>query len=228
MKVLCTIELNGKKLDYLLDTGKRSGSYLNVKDGVLTVRLPYGGTPRQAEELIRSHIDWIEKKLADSTDKSRLPQGFFDGEDFALLGRRRALKIEHSAEYRPPLLEENTLTVYISPNGTQADAARIFQRYVCELCEKYVRDAFAVYSEKLGLYPRKITLKKMTSRWGSCSSNGNISINIDLICFGKECIDYVVVHELCHLKHMNHGAEFWELVSTCCPNYKQLREIMKH
>ena len=228
MKQLFTYTGQGESFDYLLDVGKRSRAYLSVKDGVLTVRLPYGGTRRTAEEFIGNSLDWIKKSLAVSEDRSHLPRGFTDGEDFALLGKKRSLKIAESPVYREPELSEEQLTVYVAPGSSRADAVRLSQRYIIELCEKRVRQAFDKYTVILGLHPKKITLKKMTSRWGSCSSNGNISINVDVICFAQECIDYVVVHELCHLKHMNHGTEFWKLVSTCCPDYKRLRETMKH
>ena len=228
MKGLYTYTADGESFDYLLDVGKRSKAYLNVKDGVLTVRLPYGGTRQMAEEFIGKNIDWIKSKLVSSSERSHLPKCFTDGEDFALLGKRRSLRIEESPEYREPQLGEEVLTVYVPKGGTQADAIRQFRRYVCELCEKRVRQAFDTFIPRLGLAPKKITIKKMTSRWGSCSSGGNISINLDVICFSQECIDYVVVHELCHLKHMDNGEGFWKLVSTCCPDYKRLREIMKH
>jgi hypothetical protein len=228
MKRLCSISLDGGQLDYLLDIGKRSNSYLCVKDGVVTVRLPLNGSQRNAEEMILSHKDWIREKLANSAEKSRLPQNFKDGEGFALLGRQCTLQIRQSDIYRKPLLEDGILTVFVSPTMTDSDAMRLFNVYIYELCEERVRLAFDKYVPILGLAPKKITLKKMTSRWGSCSSSGNISINVDVICFGQDCIDYVVVHELCHLKHMNHGEDFWKLVSTCCPDYKSLREKMKH
>ena len=84
------------------------------------------------------------------------------------------------------------------------------------------------FASLLGMSRGKITIRTQRSRWGSCSANGNISINVDVVCFEQECIDYVVIHELCHLKHMDHSADFWALVATCCPEYKRLRERMKH
>ena len=147
---------------------------------------------------------------------------------FSLLGRKVTLRITDSAEYREPELADGVLTVYAAKTMTRADAQRLFSRYVCGICEECVMRAFNKYSPKLGLSPKKITFKYMTSRWGSCSSNGNISINIRVVCFEQECIDYVVIHELCHLKHMDHSERFWALVSTCCPDYKRLRERMKH
>jgi hypothetical protein len=228
MKRLCSVRLDGEELEYLLDLGKRSNSYLCVKDGVVTVRLPLNGTQRSAEQLILSHKDWLCQKLRQSQEKSRLPQNFAQGESFSLLGKRRRLCVAESPSYRAPELTDDTLTVYVSPTMTDEDLKRLFLRYVSEICERCVKAAFERYSPILGLAPRKVTIKKMTSRWGSCSSNGNIAINSDVVCFEQACIDYVVIHELCHLKHMNHGEDFWRLVSTCCPDYKAMRERMKH
>lgn len=228
MKKLCSITLDGERLDYLLDIGKRSNSYICVKDGVVTVRLPLNGSQRNAEELLIAHGGWLHSKLKQSEDKSRLPRNFSDGESFSLLGQRFRLQIAESAEYMEPLIENGVFTLYTAPGMTKDDAGRLFMRYICEVCEKRVKQAFDKYIPILGLAPKKITIKKMSSRWGSCSSNGNISVNIDVVCFEQECIDYVVIHELCHLKHMDHGEKFWKLVSVCCPNYKALRERMKH
>ena len=228
MKRLCTIELESGQLDYLLDIGQRSNAYLNIRDGVVTVRLPLSGKPADAERLIRSHEKWIREKLGTHTERSRLPKSFENGEGFSLLGKKYTLRIEESPEYREPELGEDALTVYIAGTMTRADAQRIFSRYVCSICEQRVMQAFETYSARLGLRPKKVTFKYMTSRWGSCSSNGSISINIGVVCFEQECIDYVVIHELCHLKYMDHSDRFWALVSTCCPDYKRMRERMKH
>lgn len=228
MTTICTIKLDGNDLEYLLDIGKRSKAYLVVKDGLVTVRLPYNGNKSMAEELLRRNTDWLYEKLESSKDKSRLPEIFSDGENFSLLGKKRRLTVCESPEYKDPQLNDDELVIYVQQSMTADDVKRLALRYVYGICEERVRAAFEKYTEILGLYPKRVTFKKMVSRWGSCSSNGNISINVGVVCFEQECIDYVVVHELCHLKHMNHGAEFWELVSTCCPDYKRLRDRMKH
>jgi hypothetical protein len=228
MKKLCSIDLDGKQLEYLLDIGKRSNGYLCVKDGIVTVRLPLNGSQRNAEELILSHREWLDTKIKQSQEKSRLPQNFAEGENFSLLGKKYRLSVRESGEYHAPEILGDELILYIAPSMTDEDTRRLFLRYVSEECEKHVRAAFEKYIPILGVSPRKITIKKMTSRWGSCSSNGNIAINSDVVCFEQKCIDYVVIHELCHLKHMNHGEEFWKMVAGCCPDYKAMREKMKH
>lgn len=77
------------------------------------------------------------------------------------------------------------------------------------------------YMIQLGVFPSGVKIKTMRSRWGSCSSNGNISFNCLLALCPDDVIEYVVIHELCHMKHMNHSKEFWALVEKYCPQYKE-------
>ena len=74
---------------------------------------------------------------------------------------------------------------------------------------------------------RRVFIKNSKSRWGSCSSAGNLNFNYKLLFLPQELADYVVVHELCHLRHFNHGPEFWALVSQACPDYKSLRKALR-
>ena len=77
-----------------------------------------------------------------------------------------------------------------------------------------------MYSSEIG----KIGIRGQYTRWGSCSSKGNLSFNYTLLQFREEVIDYVIIHELCHLKEMNHSKRFWKLVGKLCPDYKNLRK----
>jgi hypothetical protein len=89
--------------------------------------------------------------------------------------------------------------------------------------EKYV----IKYTKILNKTYNKISIKKMSSRWGSCSTNGNISINLKLINFPLKYLEYVVVHEVCHLVQPNHSVHFWNEVVKLYPNYKTIRKEMK-
>ena len=90
-----------------------------------------------------------------------------------------------------------------------------------------IKERISIYSKKLNLYPESITLKEQKTSWGTCSSKGNIYINWKILLAPLDIIDYVLVHELCHLKHMNHSKEYWSLVSTIFPNYKEKRNYLK-
>ena len=78
-----------------------------------------------------------------------------------------------------------------------------------------------------GLRPNKITIKQIKYAWGSCSSKKNITLNLELIKYSQETIRYVILHELCHIKYMNHSKDFWNLVEKYMPNYKQVKKEIK-
>ena len=77
------------------------------------------------------------------------------------------------------------------------------------------------------LKPNKITIKQKKYAWGSCSSKKNITLNLELIKYSQEAIRYVILHELCHIKYMNHSKDFWNLVKKYMPNYKQVKKEFK-
>lgn len=81
--------------------------------------------------------------------------------------------------------------------------------------------------KETGLIPNKITIKEIKYAWGSCSSKKNITINLELIKYSQKAIRYVILHELCHIKHMNHSKEFWELVEKYMPEYKEIQKEFK-
>lgn len=87
--------------------------------------------------------------------------------------------------------------------------------------------AIQKYTNQLKVYPNKIRIKNIKYAWGSCSSNRNITINAKLANKSKEAIEYVVLHELCHLKEMNHSKKFWDLVEGCMSDYKVYRKELR-
>ena len=85
-----------------------------------------------------------------------------------------------------------------------------------------------IYSEEMQLYPKSLKFRKNKSRWGSCSFSNNINLNILLMKLPLEAIEYIVVHELAHIKHKNHSKNFWDLVLKHKPNYKSIEKIIKN
>ena len=101
--------------------------------------------------------------------------------------------------------------------------------------ELYTKEEFKKIIEKnanelikeTGLKPNKITIKQIKYAWGSCSSKKNITLNLELIKYSQEAIRYVILHELCHIKYMNHSKDFWNLVEKYMPNYKLVKKEFK-
>lgn len=92
---------------------------------------------------------------------------------------------------------------------------------------KSVKTTFEKYTKMTSIYPNKIRVKELNYAWGSCTSKKNITINSKLAIRTKEELEYVVLHELCHIKHMNHSKEFWKLVESYMPEYKQVKKKLK-
>ncbi|MDD2251326.1 MAG: M48 family metallopeptidase, partial [Candidatus Cloacimonetes bacterium] len=90
-----------------------------------------------------------------------------------------------------------------------------------------VEERIEKYSLYLSVSPRKVVVKDQKTRWGSCSEKGNINLNWRLVMAPIEIIDYVVVHELCHLRIMNHSKDFWNLIESILPNYRESRGWLK-
>jgi predicted metal-dependent hydrolase len=95
------------------------------------------------------------------------------------------------------------------------------------LSERILKERTLIESKKMNLKVKAIKVRSYKNRWGSCSSNGDISYNWKLIMAPEKIIDYVIIHELCHLIHFNHSRDYWEEVSKKIPNYKECREWLK-
>ena len=96
-----------------------------------------------------------------------------------------------------------------------------------EILKQIVQEKIPFYAEKIGEHPNKVRIRDLNYAWGSCSAKKNISINEKLAKYSEREIEYVILHELCHLKHMNHSKQFWNLVEECMPDYKSIRKELK-
>lgn len=91
----------------------------------------------------------------------------------------------------------------------------------------YIKERLEYFNQFYNLKWNSITVKKIKSRWGSCSSKSNLNFNYKLALLSPDLADYIIVHELCHLQEMNHSVDFWNLVGRTIPNHKELRRELK-
>ncbi|MBQ6922715.1 MAG: M48 family metallopeptidase [Clostridia bacterium] len=92
-----------------------------------------------------------------------------------------------------------------------------------EKTENHLREKLPYYAELIGVTYGKVTVRRQKSKWGSCNIDGNLSFNLYLAALPTEAFDYVIIHELCHRKRLDHSPAFWKLVEKFCPDYKRLR-----
>ncbi len=96
-----------------------------------------------------------------------------------------------------------------------------------EKIKEKIGSRVSYYSKIMGVTVGRITIRNQKTRWGSCSSKGNLNFNYQLYYLPEELLDYVVIHELAHRRHMNHSADFWAEVETYCPDYKERRKVLQ-
>ena len=99
--------------------------------------------------------------------------------------------------------------------------------YTDEEFKSIVQDTANELIKETGLIPNKVRIRDIKYAWGSCSANKNVTISYKLIYYSKDAIKYVILHELCHIKYMNHSKDFWNLVATFMPNYKEIKKEFK-
>lgn len=182
--------------------------------GIVKVSLPYYTPYVFAKKFIKDNINWIETKL----NKICLRQDsyYYLGEKIELTKRvyTKIRKVNY-------ILNEKKLIIEVS-NYTNSDQD-LYLEWLRERAKEYIPRRVKELSLQHGFEFNTIRIKNMTSRWGSCSSKKNLSFNLKLMYFNSNIIDYVIIHELCHLKEMNHSYKFWELVEGIIPNYKDYK-----
>lgn len=116
--------------------------------------------------------------------------------------------------------KKNGTTIHISPED-------LTEEKIAQMKEKF-RQKVETYAKLMGVTYGRITIRNQKTRWGSCSSDGNLNFNFKLFFLPEHLMDYVVVHELSHRIHMNHSKDFWKVVATYCPDYKKCTQELKH
>ena len=154
------------------------------------------------------------------------PRQYCDGEVFHYRGRPFALKSAPSGDALAIRLSEGEGAILMCANHPKERAKNLLWWYTSETWE-VVRGLLPVWCKRLGARPTTTKVKDARTRWGSCSSHGNLLFNSRLAMLSPEVAEYVVVHELCHFRQMNHSPAFWQEVGDALPGYESLRRRLR-
>ncbi len=218
---------DGRVIKYILDCKPRKNMYISIREGKVVLKISPKTPISTAESFLREKSDWILKNLSASKSEHGIPENCKDGSKISVAGRDYTVTAVKSDRYSPPKFSGDRLTVYVRDPSDNEFIRKQCQQATTQRAVEIIRERAELLVEKTGLCPVKITVKSLTASWGRCSSTGNISINVNIAFYPIECIDYVIIHELCHLKHMNHSKSFWELVEKYCPDWKKIRSSIR-
>lgn len=160
------------------------------------------------------------------------PLAFKPGEEIPLFGMCIPLVVSEKPRNRErALLTKTCIQIHIEPSKNANEARKKIQVHTEKLLKKLLLDMLKAriqkYSDISGLTCKSYRVKKMKTRWGSCSSLGNLNFNIGLALVPIPILDYVVVHELCHFRVPNHSPKFWKEVEKILPDYKRQRDWLR-
>lgn len=229
------IETSNNKITYTVVKTKRKTIGITIDmNGEVKVSAPLRISEKQIKEVVQKKADWIIKKVNEVIERNSnlVCRQFVSGEKFLYLGKEYTLEIvEKDLGEAEVLMQEDTMAVYISQGLSKESRKQTIKealiKWYRQRFAEIVKERIEKYSLKLKVAPCKVVIKDQKTRWGSCSKKGNINLNWRLIMAPLHVIDYVVVHELCHLKVMNHSKDFWNLVESIQPNYTEGREWLK-
>jgi predicted metal-dependent hydrolase len=142
-------------------------------------------------------------------------------------GREYPVRVVADGNPRSRVRLENEEAIVLIPKATPRDVRKAVELWCREEASIVIRQSVWRLSRRMGLKFNSIMIRNQRTRWGSCSSRGNLSFNVKLATAPQEVIDYVVLHELMHLKEPNHSKKFWSLVEAECPEYRRHRLWLK-
>lgn len=206
-------------------TNRRKTASLKVHEGHVQVIVPKLLTDQEIETLVLKKTKWIRDKLRiQRLAPSYKPKEFVSGESFSYLGKNYRLKIL-SGKKGEVKLRDGRFFVTVKTKGKNSRALLedwFREKALQKLTEKTIRHA-----EQIGVNPKKISIREYKSRWGSCTAKGTISFNWKIMMAPNSIIDYVVIHELCHLKHHDHSPKYWKALESKLPDYREKKEWLK-
>lgn len=224
-----SFNIKGRQINCDIVRSRRKTVAIQIyPDKRIELKVPLFYNIDDAEPFLQKHYRWIFKRLDAPTISECGTKRFTSGELHYYLGKQYPLKIIISPDNNVAFLDD-TIMVYAKYDLPElieillerwylSQARRVFQEISIPLMKQM---------EKYNVFPKSFAIKKMKTRWGSCSSKGAISLNLDLIKLPEQCIKEVILHELCHLVHFNHSKEFYALMTAEMPDWRIWKKELK-
>jgi len=223
-------ELHGKtRLEWQLRVSRRA-RYARLRIlpfGGLEVVIPTRFPRKLVAGLVAEHADWARRQLAQQSklrQSIRLPPALvlaFDDSTTPI--RYQAVASTFQGELFADSAEE---CIEIHADGQRAAIAEL-RRWIRRRARQALPPLLERISRQTGLVYKRVSIRSQKTRWGSCSSRGNISLNDQLLFLPADVVEYLMIHELCHTRHLNHSKTFWTLVQSHCPDYRAHEKLLR-
>ena len=202
-------------------------------EGAVRVAAPIHVSSAAVAAFVQARASWIEKQRKASRARPAVPKRLVDGESLYFLGREYALRIHAGTNRHTKVRLEGRVLAISVPQWHDASEARsaavlsALETWYRLEAERVIASRILHYQQRVGVQPKALRMSNARRQWGSCGAGGTIRISWRLIMAPLSLIDYVIVHELCHLRHSNHGQPFWRSVGSILPDYESLRAHLR-
>lgn len=224
-----SIQAGGRVIEYeLIQTARRDMAFRVLPGGVVRVYAPKGLPLREADRLTLAHYPQIEqarRQMQRYQDEQNSRYSMRDGMVFPLEGGSATLRVVPSQ--RPSAEFADGEVRLFLPDCSPEAVRKALRAALIERFRQRLDERLAHYIPLIGRAPGRITVREQKTRWGSCSSQHNLNFNWLLIMAPPEALDYVVIHELCHLYEFNHSPAFWARVARYQPEYARWRQWLR-
>ncbi len=232
-----SIQINNQKIPLTFRRSPRARRLsLRIKTDKpeLVLTVPRWTLDIEIRNFLNKQSAWIEKHWGKAKKQSaKRPKFTYQtGDTFYYFGEPITLKVIPSSFFRPRIkVVENDLIISLHRTTKLSEGKHLIKKAVQDFykqkASEVIYDRLQHFNEHYGFKYKRVTFRNQKTRWGSCSSAKNLNFNWRLIMAPIEVIDYVVVHEMCHLKQMNHSKKFWDLVGEMIPNYKVIKKWLR-
>ncbi|MGC4395107.1 M48 family metallopeptidase [Hydrogenophaga sp. T2] len=229
------VRLRGCEVGYEFQRGKRRTIGLSVGTEGLSVRAPRWSTFGEIEAVLQEKAGWVIDKLIEARERAerqaRNRIAWADGVALPLLGEPVRLQLDpaHGFSGRGAALDSatRTLRVGLPRHASESQIRDAAQAWLMRHARSVFTERLNHFAPRLGVQWTRLSLSNADTRWGSASADGRIRLNWRLIHLSLDMVDYVVVHELSHLRHMDHSPRFWDVVASVMPDHLERRRALK-
>ncbi len=226
--MLRRVRVGSQTVEYELMQTPRASVELRVTPNGTRLFAPKSFPLRQADQFVRERLDWIREAQERLDAYRRREQTSFpmtEGTTIPFEGRPCALRLE-AADAPGVRFGEGVILLRGPDLSPEAVRGQLEEALIARAKERFA-ERLAHYVPLVGRSPARVTVRGQRTRWGSCSGQGNIALNWKLIMAPPEALDYVVIHELCHLYEFNHSQKFWARVARWQPDYEIWRSFLR-
>ncbi|WHY01143.1 SprT family zinc-dependent metalloprotease [Neobacillus sp. DY30] len=192
--------------------------------GNVEVQAPRGISDDRVIQALEEKWDWIQQKRKEIKDRNHGPKvkSYEHGESFLYLGEEYPIQISHDINIQQDYIvfDEEKLHIYVK-HLEDEKIRQALKRFYYQQCKMLVERSIKTYQSNFKTKPRSIKITDNKTNWGTCDSKLQLTFNWRLAMAPQSVVDYVVVHEMCHMVHLNHDRSFWRLVGKILPDYKQ-------